>query len=122
MHHGLAGVDADDVGGVVQGARGLHSSMAAMTSSVMRTDWLKFLAAVDHPVTHRVDLLHGADHAVVLARQPTGMASEWGGMAMSIASSHLLALHLGLIGELAVDADALTRPLASTCWVSGLSS
>ena len=39
------------------------------------------------------------------------MASEWVGMATSAASMDLLALELGLVGELAVDADALAQAL-----------
>ena len=66
----LAGLDADDVGGVVERREGiallhcLHDLVGDDERSLA-----KLLAAVDHAVAHSVDLLHGADDAVVLVHQ-----------------------------------------------------
>ena len=117
-HHGgvghqlLAGADADDVGGVVQGSQGV-ALLDGGHDLVGDEDGLgKLLAAVDHAVTHRIDLGHGADDAVVLVHQGVqhgldgfgvGGHGHVGGLDGSLAG--------GLIGKLAVDADALTQAL-----------
>jgi hypothetical protein len=65
-------------------------------------------------VTHRVDLLHGGDDAVVLVHQcvQNGLNGLGvGGHGNVNGIQLLLAVHLGLIGEFAVDADALAQAL-----------
>ena len=113
-HDGGAGVDAGDVGGVVERRQG-DAVLQSLHHLVGDEDRLvESLAAVDHPVTHRVDLLHGADHAVVLVHQGVQHSLDGlrvGGHGNVDSVQHLLALHLGLIGELAVDADALAKAL-----------
>ena len=72
------------------------------------------LAAVHHAVTHSVDFLHGADHAVLGVHQSIEHGLDglgMGGHGHIHGVEHFLALYLGLIGELAVDADALAQAL-----------
>ena len=113
-HDGGAGVDAGDVGGVVERSQGdavlqgLHDLVGDEDGGVER------LAAVHHPVAHSVDLLHGADHAVLGVHQRVEHGLDGfgvGGHGHVHGVQGLLALHLGLIGELAVDADALAQAL-----------
>lgn len=71
------------------------------------------LAAVDHPVTHRVDLLHGGDDARCPGSTQGGQ-HRLDGLGMGghgdVRRRHGgLALHLGLIGESSVNADALAQ-------------
>ena len=117
-HHGgaghqlLAGLDADDVGGVVQGGQRI-ALLDGGHHLVGDQDRLgELLAAVDHPVAHRVDLLHGADNAVLLVHQ--GVEHGLNGLRVG-GHSHVGVLDGvlagGLIGELAVDADALAQAL-----------
>ena len=113
-HDGGAGVDAGDVGRVVEGGQG-DALLQGLHDLVRDQDGAgEGLAAVDHPVTHRVDLLHGADDAVVLVHQGVQNGLDGlgvGGHGHVDGVQHLLALHLGLVGELAVDADALAQAL-----------
>ena len=68
-HELLAGLDADDVGGIVQGREGI-ALLDGGHDLVGDDDGLgELLAAVDHAVTDRVDLLHGADDAVLLVNE-----------------------------------------------------
>ena len=74
----------------------------------------ELLAAVDHAVTDRVDLLHGADDAVLLVHEGVQNSRDGfvvGGHGDVGGLDGLLALELGLVGELAVDADALAKAL-----------
>ena len=119
-HHGhaghalLAGLDAGDVGGVVEGGQG-DAVLQSLHDLVGDEDGAgKGLAAVHHAVTHSVDLLHGADHAVLFIHQRVqhglnGLGVGRHGHIHGVQG--LLALHLGLVGELAVDADALAQAL-----------
>ena len=113
-HELLAGLDADDVGGVVQGREGI-ALLDGGHDLVGDDDGLgELLAAVDHAVTDRVDLLHGADDTVLLVHESVQNSRDG-----FVVSGHgdvggldgLLALELGLVGELAVDADALAKAL-----------
>ena len=110
--HRPAGLNADDVGGVMQRRQGgavlhrLHHLVGDENGAG------EALAAVDHPVTHRVDLLHGGDDAVVRVHQ--GGQHRLDGLGMGghgdVRRRHGgLALHLGLIGEFSVNADALAQ-------------
>ena len=110
-HQGLAGADADDVGGVVQG--GQVALLNGGHDLVGDEDGLgELLAAMDHAVTHRVDLLHGADHAVLGIHQ--GVQNGLDGLGVG-GHGHVGVLDGllagGLIGELAVQANALTQAL-----------
>ena len=63
-------------------------------------------------MTDRVDLLHGADDAVLLVHEGVENSRDGfvvGGHGDVGGLDGLLALELGLVGELAVDADALTK-------------
>ena len=69
---------------------------------------------MDHAVTDRVDLLHGADDAVLLVHEGVQNSRDGfvvGGHGDVSGLDGLLALELGLVGELAVDADALAKAL-----------
>ena len=74
----------------------------------------KGLGTVDHAVTHRVDLVHGGNDTILGVHQ--GVQHGLDGLGMG-GHGHvdgvqlLLAFHLGLVGELAVDADALAEAL-----------
>ena len=113
-HDGGAGVDAGDVGGVVEGGQGdaLLQGLHDLIGDEHRAG--KGLAAMDYPVAHRIDLLHGADDAVVLVHQSVQHGLDGlgvGGHGHIDGVQHLLALHLGLVGELAVDADPFAQAL-----------
>ena len=113
-HDGGAGVDTGDVGGVVEGGQGdaLLQGLHDLIGDEHRAG--KGLAAMDHPVAHRIDLLHGADDAVVLVHQSVQHGLDGlrvGGHGHIDGVQHLLALHLGLVGELAVDADPFAQAL-----------
>ena len=109
---GPAGLDADDVGRIMQRRQG-GAVLHRLHHLVGDEDGAgEALAAVDHPVTHRVDLLHGGDDAVVRVHQ--GGQHRLDGLGMGghgdVRRRHGgLALHLGLIGEFSVNADALAQ-------------
>ena len=72
------------------------------------------LAAVDHAVAHRIDLLHGGDDAVLGIDQSVQHGLDGlgvGGHGHIGGLDGLLALHLGLVGEFAVQTDALAQAL-----------
>ena len=69
---------------------------------------------MDHPVAHRIDLLHGADDAVVLVHQSVQHGLDGlvvGGHGDGSGLDGFLAGKLGLVGEQTVDADALAQTL-----------
>ena len=113
-HALLAGLDAGDVGGVVERGQG-DAVLQSLHDLIGDEDGAgKGLAAVHHAVTHSVDLLHGADHAVLFIHQCVQHGLNGfgvGGHGHIHSVQGLLALHLGLVGELAVDADALAQAL-----------
>ena len=128
-HHGDAGhdlgagADADQVGGVVQRSQGV-AVLDGLQHLVGDQDGLvESLAAVDHPVTHSIDLLHAGDHAVLLVHK--GVQNGLDGLGMG-GHGHVngvllfLTGDLGLIGELAVDADALAQALGQQLAVFGV--
>ena len=113
-HHVHAGLDAGDVGGVVQGGQGDALFQGGHYLIVDAHGAGEGLPAVDHPVTHRIDLTHGGNHAVVLVHQGIHNGLDGlrvGGHSHVHSVQHLLARQLGLVGELAVNADALTQAL-----------
>ena len=63
-HDGGAGLDAQDVGGVVQGGQGDARLHGGEHLPVDAYGVGEGLAAVDDAVAHCVDLLHGGDDAV----------------------------------------------------------
>ena len=111
-HEGLASLDADDVGGVVERGQGVALLNGGHDLVGDEDGPGELLSAVDHPVAHRVDLLHGADHAVSGVHQ--GVQHGLDGLVVG-GHGHVglldSLLALGLVGELAVDADALTQAL-----------
>ena len=117
-HHGhtghdlLAGLDAGDVGGIVEGGQGdaLFQSGHNLVGNAHGGGEL--LAAVDHAVAHRVDLRGTLDHAVPGVQQ--GVQHSLNGLGVSGHGD--LELILGVLGghlvsQAAVDADALAQPL-----------
>ena len=110
--HRPAGLDADDVGGVMQRRQG-GAVLHRLHHLIGNQDGVgKAFAAVDHPVTHRVDLLHGGDDAVDRVHQSGQHRLDGLGMG---GHGHVgghggrLALYLGLIGKFSVNADALAQ-------------
>ena len=111
-HQSLTGPDPDDIGGIVERSQrvalldGGHHLIGDQNGPG------KLLAAVDHPVTDRVDLLHRADHAVFGVHQ--GVQHGLDGLIVG-GHGHIGLfdgfLALGLIGKLAVDTDALAQAL-----------
>ena len=117
-HHGhtghdlLAGLDAGDVGGIVEGGQGdaLFQSGHNLVGNAHGGGEL--LAAVDHAVAHRVDLRGALDHAVPGVQQ--GVQHSLNGL--GVGGHGDLELILGVLGghlvsQAAVDADALAQPL-----------
>ena len=120
-HDGLAGLDAGDVSGVVEGGQGdaLLQSGHHLVVNLYRAG--EGLAAVHHPVAHRIDLLHGGDHAVVRIHQSVHHRLDGLGMG-GHGHVHRVdgVLAGGLVGELAVDADALAQALGQHLLVVGV--
>ena len=76
---------------------------------------------MDHPVTHCVDLLHGGDDAVLRVHQ--GVQHGLDGLGMG-GHGHVAGVYgglpRGLIGEFAVDADALAKALGQHVLAAGV--
>ncbi len=92
----------------------MHSSSGVHDLVGDKYGLVERLAAMHHAVAHSVDLLHGADDAVVLVHQSVQHSLNglgMGGHGHVNGVQHLLALYLGLVGELAVNADALAQAL-----------
>ena len=112
-HDGAAGVDAGDVGGVVQ--RGERRALLERGhDGVVDLDGTgKLLTAVDDTVADGVDLLHGGDHTVLGAGQLVDDRSDGlgvGGHRQVFVKDRLAADERGVL-EVAVDADALAQTL-----------
>ena len=112
-HDGAAGVDAGDVGGVVQ--RGERRALLERGhDGVVDFDRAgELLAAVDDTVADGVDLLHGGDHTVLGAGQlvdDRGDGLGVGGHRQVFVKDGLAADERGVL-EVAVDADALAQTL-----------
>ena len=113
-HELLAGLDADDVGGVVERGEGI-ALLDCLHDLVGDDDGLgKLFAAVDDAVADSVDLLHGADDAVLLVDERVQHGLDGlvvGGHGDGSGLDGFLAGKLGLVGEQTVDADALAQTL-----------
>ena len=113
-HELLAGLDADDVGGVVERGEGI-ALLDCLHDLVGDDDGLgKLFAAVDDAVADSVDLLHGADDAVLLVDERVQHGLDGlvvGGHGDGSGLDGFLAGKLGLIGEQTVDADTLAQTL-----------
>ncbi len=110
----LAGVDANEVGGVVQ--RGQRIALFNGFHHLIGDEdgGCKGLAAVNHAVPHSVDLAHGGKHTVFSVHQSVQNGLNglgMGGHRHVNGAQGLLALHLRLIGELAVNTNALAQAL-----------
>ena len=110
----LAGLDADDVGGVVERSQGV--ALLNGSHNLVGDDHggSELLAAMDHTVANCVDLLHGSDYAVLGIHQSVEHGCNGLGMGGHCHVNRVqlfLALDLGLVGELTVDADALAQAL-----------
>ena len=117
-HHGgaghelPAGLDSDDVGGVVQRRQGIALLNGGHNLVRDQDGGGKLLPAVDHPVAHRADLAHGGDDAVVLVRHRVQHGLDGLGMGGHGDVDGVQGLFpLGLVGEFAVNADALAQAL-----------
>ena len=112
-HNVAAGIDADDVRGIVQGSEG-----GALLES--RHDLIgdedgggKLLAAVDDAVANSVDFLHGGNNAVLGAGElvdDRGDSLGVGGQG-DILVKHGLAADKRAVLEVTVDADTLAETL-----------
>ena len=111
-HKCLTCLDSDNIGGVVEGGQGVALLNGSHDLPGDENRLGKLLSAMDHPVTHSVDLLHGADDAVVLVHQ--GIQHSLDGLVVG-GHGHVGLLNrllpLGLIGKFAVNADALAQAL-----------
>ena len=111
-HESLAGLDADDVGGVVQGSQRIALLDGSHDLVGDKHGGGELLAAVNHTVAHRADLIHGSDHAVGRVHQSVEHSLDGLGVSghghIGLLDSLLAG---GLIGELTVDTDALTQTL-----------
>ena len=117
-HNGLAGLDAHQVGGVVQGAQ--RDVLADGRLHLIGDDagGGELLAAVQHAMAHRADLIHGLDDALLGILQ--GRQHQLGG-------AHMVGDLLVDVGDLAVggllvqvgalDVDALHQALGDDALV-----
>ena len=113
-HELLAGLDANDVGGIVQRGKGI-AVLNRLHDLVGDDDGLgEFLPAVDDAVANGVDLLHRADHAVLFIDQRIKNGLD--GLAVGRHGDggflyRFLAGQLRLVGKAAVDANAFAKAL-----------
>ena len=104
-HDGAAGVDAGDVGGVVQRGK-RRAFLERGHDGVVDLDGTgKLLTAVDDTVANGVDLLHGGDHTVLGAGQFVDDRSNRLGVG---GHRQVFVKERGVL-EVAVDADALAQ-------------
>ena len=111
-HDLLAGLDAHQVGGIVQGTQG-DALLDGLNAGVVDDAALRERhAAVEHAVAHRVDLIHAGDHAVITAEQGGQDGLDRLGVGgHGDLGLELLVLGGDLMGQAAVDADALAQTL-----------
>ena len=108
-----AGVDAGDVGRVVQGGEG--SAVLQRLHDLVGDEHAagKLLAAVDDAMSDRVDLVHGAHNAVFQAGELVDDRSD----GLCVAGEGNILVEDGLVSdqrgvlEMTVDADALAQTL-----------
>jgi len=112
-HDGAAGVDAGDVGGVVQrGER--RALLEGSHDGVVDLDGAgELLAAVDDAVADGVDLLHGGDHTILGAGQLVDDRGDGFGVRghrQVLVKDGFAADERGVL-QMAVEADALAQAL-----------
>ena len=113
-HDLLTGLDALEVGGVVEGAQGDAVADGLLAGLVDDAGLDELVAAVQHAVTHRVHLVQGLDDAVALVHQDVQDGGDGLGMGgHGDVAGHLLALGGDAVRQTAVDADALTEALGA---------
>ena len=106
-HHFLAGADAHQVGGVVQRAQrdvlldGRHHFVVDEIAA------RELLAAMQHAVADRADLVHGGNHAVLLIRQRFEHQADGGGVVFQRLFHGEGAAGMLMRELAALDADAL---------------
>ena len=116
-HHGgvghdfLAGLDAGDVGGVVEGSQRDALPDTLHNSAVNQHGVGELLAAVHHAVAHSVDLGHILDHTVVVVGQNLHDQLDGGLVVGHVAVSVVDVLVGGGMLDVAVNADALAQAL-----------
>lgn len=116
-HHGgvghdlLAGLDAGDVGGVVEGGQGDALPDAVHDLAVDDDGVGELLAAVDHTVADGIDLGHVLDDAIVVVGQHLHDQLDGGLVVGHVAVGVIDVLAGGGVLDVAVDADALAQAL-----------
>ena len=111
-HDGLAGLNAHQVGRVVQRAQRdvLLDGRDHLVGD--QAGGGKLLAAVQHAVTHGADLVDGLNHAVLRIHQRLQHHAHGGGVVGQRSGQLKLLLVAVLVGQLAaLDADALHQTL-----------
>ena len=112
-HDVAAGLDAGDVGGVVQGREGDARLNGGHNAVVDLHGFCELLTAVDDAVADGVDLLHGADNTVFGAGELLNDRGDGLGMGGhgDVLIEDGLAADQGGVLEVAVDADPLAQAL-----------
>ena len=112
-HDILAGFDAGNVGGVMQGRKGDAFLNGGHDAVIDKHGVGKLLAAMNHTVADCVDFLHGGNNAVLLAGQllnDSGNRLRVGGHGKVFVEDALAANQRAVL-EVAVDTDALAKAL-----------
>ena len=111
-HDLLAGFNAHEVGGIVQGAEGDAVADGLLAGFVDDAGGDELVAAVQDAVADGVDLLDGLDHAVLRIDQDGQDGFDCLGMGGHRNIAHDLdVLGRNLMGQTAVDVDPLTQTL-----------
>ena len=119
-HDFLAGLDAGDVGGVVQGGQGDTLADALHDSAVDDDGVGELLAAVNDTVAHGVDLGHIFDDTVVVVGQDLHDQLDGG---LVVGHVTVCVVHItagGGVLDVAVDADALAQALSQNVFGIGV--
>ncbi len=112
-HNGLAGVDAGDIGGVMQRREGNALLDGGHNGVVDLHGACKLLSAMDNAVAHRVDLLHGGHNAVLGAGELVDNSGDSFRMSGhgDVLVEYGLITHQRAVLEMTVDTDALAKTL-----------
>ena len=119
-HYLLAGLDAHQVGGVVQGAQGNIFLDSVQNGLIDDNGFGEFAAAVEHAMAHRADLAHFLHHAEGFIRQRVqhhmaGLHMVFNGRFFPI--HHLLAANFAFVMALGAHADAFHQALGQGAFI-----
>ena len=111
-HHLLAGLNAHEVGRIVEGTQGDAVPDGLLASLVDDAGIDELIPAVEDPMAHSIDLIGGSNDSVLGIHQDF----QDGGNGLGMGGHgdfplHLLVLGGDLVGQTAVQADALTQAL-----------